>query len=464
MENTTENNPIKQIDITSIVRDVLLQWWVILIWGVAVSLFAFVIANCTYQPQYTAKTTFVVTTKGMNGTIYQDMESANEIAGRFANVLESNILKRKVEEDLGVDKLEAETSVKQIEETNLLEVSVTAENSVKAFRILQSIMNNYDQVSDYIIEDVILEVIQPPTVPMTPANPLQKRRILLLSFLIGAAAAAAIIAAFSYFRDTVKNEEQMKEKIDAKYLGSVYHEKKSKSISMLITNPLRSFRFVESNRMTASRIGSSMNRHNATVLLVTSVVENEGKSTVAANIAIALAQAGNRVVLIDCDFRKPSQYKLFDLDKETFNGLTDAMSGACDAEHLIRYDHKTGLITVFSKEPYSMTEGISENQVLRGTILGCKSRADYVILDSAPMALVYDTEELAQLADASLLVVRRDTVLAKDINDAVDALNNTKGSVLGCVLNDADYGLERISSHYGYGYGGYYGSRADRTE
>lgn len=80
---------------------------------------------------------------------------------------------------------------------------------------------------------------------------------------------------------------------------------------MLIQNPLRSFAYVESSKMAASRVRSYMDKEDAKVLLVTSVMENEGKSTVAANLALSLAQEGSRVMLIDCDFRKPKTVQNF---------------------------------------------------------------------------------------------------------------------------------------------------------
>ena len=83
---------------------------------------------------------------------------------------------------------------------------------------------------------------------------------------------------------------------------------------------------------------------------------------------------------------------------------------------------------------------------------------DYVVIDTSPLALVADTEELAQMTDASVLVVREDTVLTKDINDAIDILNNTRGKVLGCILNGSSSRSTGRNGHYGYG--GHYGKRA----
>ena len=100
-----------------------------------------------------------------------------------------------------------------------------------------------------------------------------------------------------------------------------------------------------------------------------------------------------------------------------------------------------------------------KSTTLRQIVGFCRQNMDYVIIDTSPLALVSDTEELAQMADASVLVVRQDTVLTKDINDAIDILNNTRGKVLGCVLNDASSSqITGSTAHYGYG--GYYEKRA----
>ena len=84
---------------------------------------------------------------------------------------------------------------------------------------------------------------------------------------------------------------------------------------------------------------------------------------------------------------------------------------------------------------------------------------DYIILDTSPIGLVSDTEEMAQYADASLLVMQQDMVLAREINDAVDVLNATKGKVLGCVFNNVISG--EVAKTGRYGYGGHYGKRAE---
>ena len=103
-------------------------------------------------------------------------------------------------------------------------------------------------------------------------------------------------------------------------------------------------------------------------------------------------------------------------------------------------------------------EGLIENGTLKNILDFCRQRMDYIIMDTSPLSLVSDTEELAELADASVLVIRQDLVLAKDINDAVDILNQTRVKVLGCIFNDVMTGFAGSTGNYGYG--GHYGKRA----
>lgn len=472
MEQRMENRMAHQIDITSMVKDVLRQWWVILLLAVSVSLFTNIWVSKKYEPQYTTSTTLAVTAKGMNSNVYQNLTSTKELATRFSQVLGSSVLQKKVMKELDMEDYSATTKVEQVPETNLLTLSVTADTALGAYRVMNSILDNYNTVSDYVIENVILEVIQPALIPENPSNPLQTRKAMEKSFLIAAALFVLCFAALSYLRDTVKNESEFSEKIDAKLLGTIYHEKKSglplgkkaKEVSMLIQNPLRSFRFVEANKMAASRIRSRMDRAGARVLLITSVMENEGKSTVAANIAIALSQEGKRVMLVDCDFRKPAQYKIFQCPKEeTVNFPEILKKGEGSGDAIKKRDDN--LYTIFNGTSSSSMEGYFGNGILDTILDFCREKMDYILIDTSPMALVAETEELAQKADASVLVVKQDMVLTKDINDAVDALNDTNAKVLGCILNDATPGLPGSRSHYGYGssygYGGYYGKQAE---
>ena len=468
MEERIDSGLVPQIDLISMLKDIAKEWWAILLLSLAVALFADIWVNATYQPEYKTSTTFVVTAKGMNTNVYQNLNSTQQLAQQFTEILDSNVLKKKVAQDLNMSSLNIDSYVDLVPETNLITLSVKAGTAVESYRILQSIMKNYNTVSDYAIKNVIIETIQSPAVSMAPVNPLNEKKTMVIAFIAAVAVLMVLVAGISYLRDTIKNPKDVTSKLDTRLLGSIYHEKKSKSlklrkkkefVSMLISNPLRSFQYAESNKMMASRVRSYLDKENAKTLLVTSVMENEGKSTVAANLALGLAQEGNRVMLIDCDFRKPAQYKIFDMEGKNGDDLGKVLTGKAGTENLIRNWNDTNLYMILNRTSSNSIEAMLKSTTLRQIVGFCRQNMDYVIIDTSPLALVSDTEELAQMADASVLVVRQDTVLTKDINDAIDILNNTRGKVLGCVLNDASSSqITGSTAHYGYG--GYYEKRA----
>ncbi len=459
----------QKVDFRIMLRDILRQWWMILLFSLSAAMITDVVVNELYVPQYTASTTLYVTSKGVNNTVYTDISTTSTLAEELSYILSTSVMERRVAKELGMDELDAEVTVEQASGTNMLTITVTSDTAINAFRVINCMIDNYDTVTEYVLTDAVIDILKAPTVPTSPSNSVQDRKMMRRAFLIAAIIVILLVAFASYLRDTVKNEYDFKNKVDAELLGVICREKRGKRFqkkkirkrdSMLITNPLRSFQYVETYKMAASKIRSRAEKSGAKVLLVTSVIENEGKSTVAANIALALAQERKNVVLIDCDFRKPAQYKIFQMSKREFQDVPTVLKTGENLNKVLSRETDSGLYTVFNATPSSGIENISDNVVFKTLLDFCRDKMDYVIIDASPMAMVAETEELAQMSDATILVVKRDMVLTSDINDAIDALNNTKGAVLGCVFNDAAKKIFAAQgSGYGshYGYGGHYG-------
>jgi capsular exopolysaccharide synthesis family protein len=189
--------------------------------------------------------------------------------------------------------------------------------------------------------------------------------------------------------------------------------------------------------MLAARVSSRMDREGKKVLMVTSVLENEGKSTVAANLALALAKENKRVMLIDLDLRKPAQYKILSLAANKRFNLAKALRDQMPPEDMaVRY-RQTQLSVIAGGVATVNTDALLSDPRLKELVDFWRDSMDYIILDTAPLALTSDTEDMVRLADATALVVREDFVLASAVNDAIDRLESAGGVLLGCVLNDA---------------------------
>lgn len=467
MENVIKN--YKTIDIFSIALDIMRQWWVIGLFALSISMLAGTFARYRYVPEYTTSATFVVNTQAGNSSMYSNVSDTYGTAEKLRVVLESRIFQRTIARELGVPEYTADTEVSVLEQTNLMTLTVKEKTGYLAYRYIRSILENYSTISDYVVRGVVIDIIQEPTFPSVPSNGSGEGKFRRYGFLIGLVLAVCYVAYFSYVRDTVKNPKEASTKLAARLLGSIYHEgrniltrRKTKKISMVITNPILSFRYAESCRLMASRVRSRMDRRNAKTLLITSVAENEGKSTVASNLAVALSQEGKSALLIDADFRKPSLYKIFEVPEDEAVNFVEILRTGEGLNNVIKTFPHQDLHFILNNAATGSIDDVLASGRLRMLLEYTREKFDYVIIDTAPMGLVPDAEGIADYVDASVIVVRQDRVLARNINDAIDTLNATKGSVLGTIFNDSMTGIAGVHSSHGYGsygsgrYGGAY--------
>lgn len=448
------------IDYVSIIRGIIRQWWVIVLLTICTYMFAYVYIDSQYVPQYTTSTTFIITQRNATAysTIYSDISSAKETASNFTQILNSSVLQKKVAEELGLSSLNATVKASVISETNMIVLSVTADSAFKSFRILQSMLDNHDMVSQYLLDDVIMTMLQAPSIPMYANNTRNSRSTAAMVAIMAAMALTVFFGGLGLLRDTVKSGNELKKKLDSKLLGTVSFEYKYKTlraliqrgqVSMLISNPILSSRYVENYKLLAARIRGKMKREGQKVLLVTSVMENEGKSTVAANIAMGIASSDDRVLLIDCDMRKPAQYKIFDIPKAKVRNFGDVLRGKNENDDYFIKLGGSYLTGILNTEYQKGSTELIDNGILSDILEDAKSDYDFIIVDSSPMALVADAEAICKYADASLLVVKQDFVLTKDLNDTIDILNMQKASFIGCVLNGVRQGFVKNGSEYG---------------
>lgn len=458
--------PLGQLDLPTLCRDLVRHWWMILSAGLVGVMGAYLVLQLLFVPVYTSSATLIVSARGGSGAA-SDLSATNTMTETFSQVLDSSILKKKVQEQLGLDHLPGEITTQVIPDTNLLTVQVSTRHPREAYEVLRGVLDNYDQVTSYMMKNVVLRELDPPTVPTAPSNAPNQRSVLKNAFLAGAVLMALTLAALSYFRDTVKNQGDVAAKLDTRLYLTVYHEQKYKTLSsrlkkakqsILITDPTSSFLFVETFKKLRTKLMYQAEKKQCRVLLVTSVAENEGKSTVAANVALALSQKMERVVLIDGDLRRPAQHKLLSKPVPPSGELSSFLEGKIPADNLLLRDRNSPLNLILNTKSCPNSTELVSGERMRGLIDAVRNMSDYVVVDTPPLTLMADAEALAEYADVALLVVRQDLSLARQINDAVDILESGHAQLLGCIFNDVRTGpFSGRSGGYSYGYGYGYG-------
>ena len=181
-------------------------------------------------------------------------------------------------------------------------------------------------------------------------------------------------------------------------------------------------------------------------LLVTSTQPAEGKTTVACNLAISLAQLGHRVLLVDADLRFPSLHKLFGTSGSL--GLVSYLTGQQDWHAAVRPCGSHGLdVLVCGPVPPNPSELLS-SQSMGALVRSAKTEYGFIILDSSPMLALADSRILAPVVDGVLLVVKSGTTPREQILHAQSGIRSVGGNLIGVVLNGVDI---RTNGYYNYG-------------
>jgi len=183
-------------------------------------------------------------------------------------------------------------------------------------------------------------------------------------------------------------------------------------------------------------------------LAISSAEKGEGKSTTSSNLAIAMASAGKRTLLVDADLRRPQAHAIFGLDREPglshllYNDDVDITSFETDID---------SLWVLPAGESVPNPAELLSSQRMRDLIENLKERFDYVIFDTPPVLLFSDALGLASRCDGTILIASAKGTDGRAFDHAVDLLNDVEADVLGAVLNR--YNSQSLLQGYGYNYG-----------
>ena len=455
-----------------LVLEVLRRWLLIVVVAVMVSVCAYVISDSTYTPVYQSNATLVVTIRGSTGTVYNNLTAASELASVFTEVLNSSLMRKTIMQELNLTQFNGTITASAVEATNLLNLQVRASDPRTAFLVIQALIEHHEMVTYDVMGDIIVEVLQHPSVPSGPVNVNNPMALMKRALVLSAVAVAAIILFLSFMRDSVRSRLEAEKKLNCWCLGEIHHETKSKTFadwlkhrnkSILITRPEADFRYVSTIGKLRRRVEQHM--RGSRVMMVTSVLENEGKSTVAVNLALAMSRKYSKVLLIDSDFRKPACRKILDLGKPE-GSVQDVVLGNTTLADAVMTDRLSRLHILCAQRISAQNVGdLISSEGMAKLIEQARLKYDFVIIDLPPMSVSSDSECMMEYADASLLVVRQNGATAGALNRAIDVLSSGKSKLLGCVLNNvhATYissgeGYQNAYSRYGsYGKYGRYG-------
>ena len=286
--------------------------------------------------------------------------------------------------------------------------------------------------------------------PASPSVPLDT----LLGLFVGLFLGLGLSAVLDYLDDTVTTGEGAEEVTKASTLGVVNRFPGSRREPLYSVVSLIFPRSPAAESFRALRTNLEYVSVDKTVdsILVTSSVPGEGKSTVAANLAVVLAQGGRKTLLVDADLRKPSIHEMFRFPNNV--GLTTVLRNNSRASAPLHVTEVVGLSVLLSGPVPPNPSELLGSERMRTVLNSLQESFDVIVLDSPPLTAVTDAAILSRLASGTLLVVRARKTRRGSIRLGRDALAKVSAHLLGVVVNDV--GREATPGYYGY-----YGAQAE---
>ncbi len=477
-----------QIDVRRLLNAVISRWWLVAVSAVLCAVLFFVGTFYLVTPQYTSSALFYVNNNlSIGDTAFSitsgDLSAAKSLVNSYIVILKTRTSLNEVIDYSGVKRtcgeLQSMISAASVNSTEVFEVMVKSPDPQEAEKIANAIAYILPKRISSIVEGTSAKVVDYAVVPSAPSSPSYPKKT-LLGFAVGFFLSVAYLVIRELFDVTIRSEEDVSLCCDAPilaavpdmmvqnkggryyYYGSSGGNKKKKKPSAATQTPILlgrniSFAASEAYKLLRTKLQFSFaGETQCPVIGVSSALAGEGKSLSAVNLAFTLAQLDKRVLLIDCDMRRPSLATKLQISKVP--GLSNYLTGQATITDVVQPcggDVKEGFDVIASgRNPPNPIELISSRSMedLLNTLRGSY---DYILLDLPPVGEVSDALVAAKMADGILLVARQNYGNTVALANAVQQFDFVESRILGVVLN----AMTERGGRYGYGYGYRYGKK-----
>lgn len=430
------------MDLHRTLRALRQRWWVVLL-TVIVALGAAGFVTVRTPPRYAATVTFFVTMPEQNANnAYQGGLFLQQRLKSYADLLTSDRLTQKVadqpETGLSAREVQRRLSARPIPDTVLLAVTVTDTDRARSLRLAEVLSVQFIRLIEEIETPpgaskpaIKVNIVSGPRAEPGQVAPRPVRN-LTLAGLLGLLLGVGLALLRSITDNTVRDGATLEQIVSAPLLGEIPFDGGSKNAPLVVGEAARSAR-AEALRKLRTNLRFVDAEEPARVIAVTSAVQAEGKTTLSCNLAIALAEAGWQVLLVDADLRRPRVSHYLGLGGGA--GLTDVLIGDLTPEDVVQPWADLPLLVLPAGSVPPNPSELLGSKAMADLLLHLRGMADIVIIDTPPLLAVTDGVVVAVQTDGALLVTRYGRTTRARATAAAQALHAVDARLLGCVLN-----------------------------
>lgn len=413
--------------------------------------------NMFKKPVYRAQTTVVIAkSDGMtdSATTLSDVNVSQKLVSTYGEIAKSELVLNRVIENLGLHvsskELNKKLTVRPVDETSILSIAVLDLKPQLSATIANEIAKVFSEEVKNIYKIENVTQLSVAAVPTAPSNNTTTRDVVLAAVIAVVAVAGFAFLRF-YLDDTIKQNDDVEKIIGLPVTGHIMkNEMKSKRAgSELIVEKSPKAIVSENIKRLRTNLQFTAVDKNIKTILVTSSNAGEGKSFVAANLAISFAQADKKVLLVDCDLRKGRTHKLFGVANTA--GLSNLLTGNLkDFASYIRPTRidKLDIITCGTYPPNPSELLASKKN--KSLVKLLRDYYNVVIFDGAPVGGLADSVILSSLVDETLIVVKDASTTKNELLATKDALDKVGAKIAGIVFNMSNRKATKYYNYYYY--------------
>lgn len=398
-----------------------------------------------------------------------DINTARNLTSTYTQILLTRSFLTDVSKEVGEKynwrEIRSMISVSALDETELLSVVVTSSDPDDAYLIAKAILDKAPEKFESILNGGGIHIIDDAVYNDVPISRGTTRKT-AMGFLMGAVLGIVISVILDMFDRKIHSGRDISKKYDISILGEIPQgipakHKRNKtgdnsSGAGNILNDETPFATVETYKAIRTNVMFSIPKNDmGKVIVVTGSAQSEGKTTTTTNLAITFSQTGAKVILVDCDLRKPRIHRYMQMSKS--NGLSNVLCGFSELDDAIQKSKYENLDVLVAGEIPSNPAELLNSDLFATLLNELKSKYDYVFIDTPPLTIVTDAAVIMQKSNG-VIVVARENYTTYDLLDAsMEKINDLKTKIFGVIVVDSTENKKKYSYYklgkYGYKYG-----------
>ncbi|TFV53713.1 polysaccharide biosynthesis tyrosine autokinase [Blastococcus sp. TF02A-35] len=434
-------------------------WWLPLV-GLVVGGAAALGVSLLQTPLYTSSTQLFVSTRDTASTseAFQGSQFSQQRVTSYARLITGEELAQRVIDRLGLEDsaehLRDRISATAVTGTVLIDVTVTDESPERAQRIADAVGAEFTEFAAELetpdgaeISPIKVTVTDGAEAASAPGSP-QTTRNVALGLLVGLLVGAGLAVLRARLDRTVKDPDEVVQLTGVPVIGTVLRDDALEKRHVVDRNS--NTRTAEDYRQLRTNLQFLNVDEPPKVIMVTSALPSEGKTTAVVNLGLALADAGRTVTIVEADLRKPKVTRYLGIVAGV--GLTNVLAGTAEVEEVVQQYGPAGLSIIASGPTPPNPGELLASSNMYALLEKLRDGNDFVLVDAPPLLPVADSTGLAVFMDGVLLSVRYGSTRKEQLQQAAASLAQVGAKTLGVILNIVPSRAE-LASAYGYGYG-----------